>query len=112
MTTKPKTEPTGHPFAWMKMAFSAIQGGDDSIALLPCRVNGQPSAAICAGRSLGRGRAEVMPLFVAYTDEIDLEFIREEEEEGGGGPKQPPRDTIERQFKVTLSTMTQHSNPN
>jgi hypothetical protein len=59
----------------------------DSITLWSCRINGEAGVAIVMVDQAGDGSVAVMPLFVAITSKMDIQFAGEGGSEGGeGGP--------------------------
>jgi hypothetical protein len=71
-------------------AFQAITSRlYDNITLWSCRINGEPGVAIVMVDHAGENSVAVMPLFVAITASMEIEFDgdRETSEGGGGGPK-------------------------
>ncbi len=62
----------------------------DNITLWSCRINGDPGVAIVMVDHAGEGKIAVMPLFVALTDKMEIEFDGEGGSgDEGGGPKNP-----------------------
>jgi hypothetical protein len=62
----------------------------DNVTLWSCRIDGAPGVAIVMVDHVGEGKIAVMPLFVAITEKMVIEFAGEGgSEEGGGGPKNP-----------------------
>jgi hypothetical protein len=62
----------------------------DNISLTSCRINGEPGVAIVLVDHVGENKIAVMPLFVAITPGMQLEFVGEARQgsgEEGGGPK-------------------------
>ncbi|MFZ0271022.1 MAG: hypothetical protein WAL34_04145 [Acidobacteriaceae bacterium] len=78
-------------------AFQAIRSQlYDNITLMSCRINGEPGVAIVMVDHVGEGRIAVMPLFVAITEGMKLEFGEEGGSGGGGGgPKHPKEEFAE-----------------
>jgi hypothetical protein len=68
------------------------------VTLASCRINEEPGVAIVLMEHVGEGKVAVMPLFVAITPGMDVEF----EGEGifGGGAGGGP----ERQFEAAKAT--------
>jgi hypothetical protein len=84
-------------------AFQAIRSQlYDNITLWSCRIDGEPGVAIVMVDQAGESQIAVMPLFVAITAKMDIQFPDEGgSEEGGGGPKNP-RD----QFDANRASVT------
>ena len=63
----------------------------DNITLASCTVNNEPGVAIVMVDDCGEGKVAVMPLFVAITRNMKIQFPEETESDsgGGGGPKTP-----------------------
>ena len=57
----------------------------DNITLASCTINGEPGVAIIMIDDIGEGKVAVMPLFVAITPRMKIEFDGERESDGGGG---------------------------
>jgi hypothetical protein len=56
-------------------AFQAIRSQlYDNITLSSCKINGEPGVAIIMLDHVGEGKVAVMPLFVAITNNMELEF--------------------------------------
>jgi hypothetical protein len=61
-------------------AFHAVRSQlYDNITLTSCRINGEPGVAIIMLDHVGEGKVAVMPLFVALTKSMELEFPGERE---------------------------------
>ncbi len=70
-------------------AFEAIRSQHyDNVTLWSCRINGEPGVAIVLIDVTASGQLAVMPLFVAITDSMRLEFdgAVKSGSNGGGGP--------------------------
>lgn len=78
----------------------------DGITLASCLINGEPGVAIILVDHVGDNKVAVMPLFVAITETMKLEFFGEqgsgEEEEGGG----PTREDVIREFEANKASLT------
>jgi hypothetical protein len=62
----------------------------DNITLSSCTINGEPGVAIVMMDEVGEGKIAVMPLFVAITPGMQIDFPGEAgSDEDGGGPKTP-----------------------
>jgi hypothetical protein len=61
----------------------------DNITLASCTINGEPGVAIVMVDMVGENKAAVMPLFVAITQGMEIDFPGQRESDGdeGGGPK-------------------------
>ncbi len=77
----------------------------DGVTLASCLINGEPGVAIVLVDHVGESKVAVMPLFVAITESMKLEFFGEqgsgEDEEGGG----PTREEVIRDFEAAKSTL-------
>ena len=60
----------------------------DNITLASCTINGEPGVAIVMVDYTGENTVAVMPLFVAITEGMKLDFPGEGDGESGGGPKE------------------------
>ncbi|MGA2843218.1 MAG: hypothetical protein ABSG18_24320 [Steroidobacteraceae bacterium] len=68
----------------------------DNIALWSCTINGEPGVAIVMADHVGENKIAVMPLFVAITPGMKVEFEDERAGSGGGGgPKRKFREARE-----------------
>jgi len=73
-------------------AFQAIRSQlYENITLASCTVNGDPGVAIVMMDWVGEDKLAVMPLFVAITAQMEIDFPGEfgSSDGGGGGPKNP-----------------------
>jgi hypothetical protein len=73
-------------------AFQAIRSQlYDNVTLANCTIDGHPGVAIVMIEHAGEDKIAVMPLFVAITDQMEIDFPGEFESSGGGGggPKNP-----------------------
>jgi hypothetical protein len=72
-------------------AFQAVRSQlFDNITLASCTIDGYPGVAIVMLEHAREGALAVMPLFVAITEQMRLEFPGEQGSgTGGGGPKNP-----------------------
>jgi hypothetical protein len=61
----------------------------DNVTLWSCRIDGEPGVAIVMVDHVGEGKIAIMPLFVAITEGMNIEFAGEQDSDGGGGPKNP-----------------------
>jgi hypothetical protein len=57
----------------------------DNITLTSCTINKEPGVAIIMVDEVGEGKVAVMPLFVAITPNMEIEFPGEQDSDGGGG---------------------------
>jgi hypothetical protein len=74
-------------------AFQAIRSQlYDNITLMSCIINGEPGVAIVMLDKVGEGKIAVMPLFVAITEGMELDFPGEQSSDGGGGGPKDPRE--------------------
>lgn len=64
-----------------------------NIFLESCTVNGEPGVCIVMVDLAGEGKVALMPLFIAVTFEMEIDFPRFGKKwrgkRGGGGPKRP-----------------------
>jgi len=61
----------------------------DNITLTSCTINGERGVAIVMVDEVGEDKVAVMPLFVAITPGMKIDFPGERESDGGGGgPKE------------------------
>ena len=73
-------------------AFQAVRSQlYDNITLASCTIDGYPGVAIVMIEHAGEGNLAVMPLFVATTEHMKIDFPGEfgSSDGGGGGPKTP-----------------------
>ena len=61
----------------------------DNITLSSCWINGEPGVAIIMLDQINEEQVAVMPLFVAITAGMAIEFPSDRGSGGGGGPKTP-----------------------
>lgn len=73
----------------------------DNITLWSCRINGEPGVAIVMTGEAAEGIVAVMPLFVAITPNMNIEFAGDRHS-GSGGPKHP----AERAFHAGKASVT------
>lgn len=78
----------------------------DNITLWSCRINGEPGVAIVMVEHVAEGKIGVMPLFVAITESMQLDFDDEEGSAGAGGGGGPNRSEILRDFEVNKAVLT------
>ena len=85
-------------------ALQAVTSGlYDNITLWSCRINGEPGVAIVMVDAPARNTLAVMPLFVAVTPGMQIEFEGSREgDEGGGGPKR----SAAQEFTVNKEVVT------
>jgi hypothetical protein len=84
-------------------AFQAVRSQlYDNITLASCTINGEPGVAIVMVEHAGEGKIAVMPLFVAITDSMEIDFASEWGSSGGGGGPKNPRDD----FAAAKTAMT------
>lgn len=59
------------------------------VGLWSCTINGEPGVAIVLAEHVGEGKVGIMPLFVAITPGMDVDFDGEQGggDGGGGGPR-------------------------
>jgi hypothetical protein len=67
------------------------------VGLWSCRINGEPGVAIVLAEHVGEGKIGVMPLFVAITPGMQIEFDGERSggSGGDGGPLREFRENAE-----------------
>ena len=84
-------------------AFQAVTSGIyGEVSLWSCTINKEPGVALVLVDHAGEGRIAVMPLFVAITASMQVEFEGEATDSGGGGgPKHPSED-----FGTTAEAVT------
>jgi len=73
-------------------AFQAIRSRlYDNITLASCTINGDPGVAIVMLEFAGEGQIAVMPLFVATTENMKIDFPTDfgSSDGDGGGPTDP-----------------------
>ena len=75
----------------------------ENVTLASCTINGEPGVAIVMIEQIDDDRMGVMPLFVALTPTMEVEFPQYGQRSGGGGGG--PRDPREA-FEVNASDMT------
>ena len=65
------------------------------VTLTSCTINGKPGVAIVIVQHAGEGKVAVMPLFVAITEDMEIEFEGVFGGDGGegGGPERQFRET-------------------
>jgi hypothetical protein len=69
-------------------AFQAVTSGIyGETSLWSCRINGESGVAIVLVDHVGENKLAVMPLFVAITPGMDVQFDGEQGDAGGGGPR-------------------------
>jgi hypothetical protein len=63
----------------------------DNVTLSSCTINGEPGVAIILVEQAGEHHLAVMPLFVAITDSMEIDFpgMAGSGSSGSGGPKNP-----------------------
>jgi hypothetical protein len=84
-------------------AFQAIRSQlYDNITLWSCTINGEAGVAIVMVDDVGEGKLAVMPLFVAITSNMELDFPGERESSGSSGGPKNPREAF--QSNKTLTT--------
>lgn len=71
----------GH--VWALQAVTTMAFGQPQ--LLNCRINGEPGVVIVLMRQRDDDRIDVMPLFVAITESMELTFEGEGRDSHGGG---------------------------
>jgi hypothetical protein len=87
-------------------AFNMVTSGlFDDVTLWSCSIDGEPGVAIVMVKEVGEGKVAVMPLFVAITPEMKIDFRGDAESEGeeGGGPA---RSDVLREFAANLESFT------
>jgi hypothetical protein len=87
-------------------AFHMVTSGlFEDVTLWSCTIDGEPGVAIVMVKEVGEGKVAVMPLFVAITPEMKIDF-RGEEESGGDDGAGPPRSDVLREFAANLESFT------
>jgi len=87
-------------------AFQAIRSPIyENITLASCTINGDPGVAIVMMDFVGEDKLAVMPLFVAITEKMEVDFPGEfrSSDGDGGGPKNPREESAANKATVTLS---------
>ena len=87
-------------------AFQAIRSQlYDNITLASCTIDGNPGVAIVMIEHAGEGKLAVMPLFVAITDHMEIDFPGEfgSSDGGEGGPKNPREEFAANKAATTAS---------
>ncbi len=74
---------------------AVISGMYDNITLWSCRINGEPGVAIVMVDQPTQSTLAVMPLFVAITPGMDIQFDGDSSGSGGGGGPQNPKESFE-----------------
>jgi hypothetical protein len=81
----------------------------ENITLWSCRINGEPGVAIVLVDDVAPGKLAVMPLFVAITGGMELDFEGAAAGEGdgdeGGGPERPDRSEVLEQFLANAAAL-------
>lgn len=81
-----KAESSGNITAGHVRAFQAVTSRMyDNVTLWSCTINGEPGVAIVMVEHAGEGKVAVMPLFVAITENMEIDFPGEESNRGAGG---------------------------
>ena len=84
-------------------AFQAIRSQlYDNITLASCTINGEPGVAIVMMEHAGEGALAVMPLFVAITEGMEIDFPGARESSGGGGGPKNPREEFAANKAATI----------
>ncbi len=88
-------------------AFQAVTSNMyDNITLWSCRINDEPGVAIVMVDHVGEGKVGVMPLFVAITESMRLDFDDEESISDGGSSGGPNRTEVAREFEANKVVLT------
>lgn len=88
-------------------AFQAVTSNMyDNITLWSCRINDEPGVAIVMVDHVGEGKVGVMPLFVAITETMKLDFDDEENISDGGSSGGPNRTDVAREFEANKAVLT------
>lgn len=76
----------------------------ENVTLVDCTINGEPGAAIVMVEQAGNYHMAVMPLFVAITDRMKVDFpnYRKRSQGGDGGPT---REGFELNKEMTQPTL-------
>jgi hypothetical protein len=67
----------------------------DNVTLASCTINGEPGVAIIMLERIDDDSMGVMPLFVAITASMDIDFPGQGRYSGGGGGPTDPREAFE-----------------
>lgn len=85
----------GHVRAYHMITSSLYE---DNLTLTSCWIDGEPGVAIALVERVAEDKVSVMPLFVALTAKMNIEFVGEREggsdSEEGGGPREIDPDTL------------------
>lgn len=95
----------GHVRAYHMLTSSLYE---DNLTLTSCWIDGEPGVAIALVERIAEDKVSVMPLFVAVTSKMNLEFVGGQEAGGdsdeGGGPREVDPDTL-RMFVANKSSL-------
>lgn len=87
-------------------AFQAVRSQlYDNIVLWNCTINGEPGVAIVMVDYVGDDKVAVMPLFVAITPGMQIDFPGEASGSGSGGEGGPER-PVREEFAFNGEAMT------
>lgn len=78
----------------------------DNITLWSCRINDEPGVAIVMVDHVAEGKIAVMPLFVAITGNMKIDFDDEEGSSGAHGGGGPKRSEVVRDFEANKAVLT------
>lgn len=85
----------GHVRAYQMLSLPQYQ---DGMTLASCTIDGEPSVAIVMCDRIAEDKVSVMPLFVAITAKMRVEFVGEQfgssDGEEGGGPREIDPNTL------------------
>lgn len=85
-------------------AFQAVSSHMYDTSLMSCWINGEPGVAIVLLENVGEGKMAVMPLFVAITAKMEVDFGDDRESDGGGGGG-PSRSAPAKDFQASKSML-------
>lgn len=105
MTSKSNITP-GHVRAFQMLTLPQYQ---DGLTLTSCTIDGEPGVAIVCCERIAEDKVMIMPLFVAITAKMDIEFVGEVaggggDSEEGGGPREIDPDTL-RMFAANKASL-------
>jgi hypothetical protein len=89
-------------------AFQAVRSQlYDNITLASCIINSEPGVAIVMVDHVGEGKVAVMPLFVAITPGMKIDFPGERESGGGGGGPKDEKEAAPERPATAWAEVTQ-----
>ena len=85
-------------------AFQAVTSQMYDASLMSCWINGEPGVAIVLIENVGEGKMAVMPLFVAITASMEVDF-GDDRVSGSGGEGGPKRSAPAKDFEAGKSML-------